>query len=216
MQMEMATDLRISISTSNLKTKTASISLPPGPQGTCRKDVPCWGRGKCYAFKMWAGDFPYMGVAKAWQNNLEVLQADRAGYWEQLDTFLKALSKRPEANRFFRFHVGGDCPDMEYVYDVVDIAGVNPLVAFTLYTKQYDWWLSCEEWLHIPQNLTVMFSAWPGLELPEQDIFPVVWMLDPKDPDPRIPQGLDVCPGSCPVCRWCWDPNTTGCTILKH
>jgi hypothetical protein len=58
----------------------------------------------------------------------------------------------------------------------------------------------------VPENLTVVLSAWPGVKIAKGILrgFPVAWMRDPKNPDPRIPADARECDGGCDKCLLCW------------
>lgn len=190
---------RVSISTSNRKTGTASVSLPPGE--ACVPGIACFTKEGCYAWKMYFNtNGLYTNVKSAWDRNMRVWKADAANYFSQVFDWLN--KNRPE---YFRWHVGGDFPSLQYLESVREVAKLTPYTRHTAYTKRYDWLpVSPDEF---GPNMNVMPSGWPGIPMPERIIekYGIFWLDNPKEPDVRIPEDTIDCPGSCPGCRWCWN-----------
>jgi hypothetical protein len=66
-----------------------------------------------------------------------------------------------------------------------------------VYTKQHGF-----DFSGVPENLTVVFSMWPGIEVPEIEV-PLAWVADERED--RVPDGAFQCIDACPVCGfWCW------------
>lgn len=145
--------MTISISSGNSKLgNISSVSLPSGI--TCRNDCECI--NKCYAKKL---ERLRPSVRKAYQNNYEVLLRDPETFWRETEASIMM-------SRFFRFHVSGDIPNMDYFTHIVDIAERNPHCEILCFTKKYEvvnTYIQTHP-LIFPKNLHVIFSVWRGLE----------------------------------------------------
>ena len=140
--------MKVSISKGNNKMGAIpSVSLPPVI--TCPKGAPC--ATKCYAAKLCR---IYPSVRNAYQNNLDILNEDWNGYWQQVRT---AVSM----SRYFRFHVSGDIPNAAYFKEMVITAIQNPHTQILAFTKQYD---IVNNYIDVfgalPENLRIIFSRW--------------------------------------------------------
>ena len=115
----------ISISKGNSKMGfIPSVSLPPIV--TCAYGCKC--AKKCYAAKLCK---LRPSVRNAYQRNLGILLKDDMGYWYQVNQAVKM-------SRYFRFHVSGDIPDMNYLDRMVKLAQELPGTTFLAFTKQYN------------------------------------------------------------------------------
>jgi len=182
----------LTISKGNMKLgNIPNLSLPPIK--TCRNNQLC--AKKCYAMKSFR---QYPNVRKAWEGNLRLWKRDPKAYFGQLDDW---LHKHNPA--YFRFHVGGDCPDKEYMSQVYTTAYLHPRTQFLMFTKRWDM-------LHgeTRPNLHIIISRWPGDQEPRSpgpaDNYAQAWVQDPKNPDARIPADAYKCPGSCMDCKYCF------------
>jgi len=112
---------------------------------------------------------------------------------------------------FFRWHVSGDCPDRLYAKMVVIIARNFPETKFLIFTKRYDWFKG-----RLPANLSVVFSCWPGLELPKSRSIPRAYMQDGTET--RVNGSELECPGNCETCGMCWSLKKAGKNVVfeKH
>lgn len=130
--------------------------------------------------------------------------AHRPEYFAQI---MSAIERRKPA--LFRWHVAGDIPDFDYLDQMVAAAICAPDTKFLCFTKKYDLLKLAPKKLGgmLPRNLSIVASAWPGVKMPVavSRRFPVAWMRDPKDPDPRIPKGTHECDGGCDRCGLCWN-----------
>jgi hypothetical protein len=185
-----------------------NISLPPAGE-FCRllsgELPPCARPGQCYALKAWKRP----KVKAAWTRNGELLLRDPAKYWEELREFLG--TKKPA---WFRVHVGGDVPSEEYAAEIVATARSFPDTRFLCFTKKG----ALQMWADLPGNLSVVVSAWPGLEMVNPHGLPVAWMQDPKNPDFRIPSNAIPCAGFCESCGMCFSLRELGRDVVfqKH
>jgi hypothetical protein len=138
-------------------------------------------------------------VRKQWDANLEHLERDMEGFFEEI---YKKLSSKI-TYKFFRWHVGGDLVNAVHFSYIQGIARLLPEIKFLIFTKQYEIInYSVSEQFPFPPNLTVVFSGWPGLEMDNPNNFPVAWMDDGTDQ--RIPEDAIHCFGSCENCGICW------------
>ena len=170
-----------------------SVSLPPCT--TCNPNAPCF--KKCYAVKL---QRRYTSVKTAYEHNLQVLQSDPIAYWAQI----KASAV---TTRFFRYHVSGDIPNLEYFENMIEIALELPHTNFLAFTKQYN---VVNAYLRmggtIPPNLKIIFSNWGEwkcvnpYKLPECEI-----ILKGSEPL----ENWKICGGNCTECACrgigCWE-----------
>ena len=163
--------------------KIHNISLPPIK--TCVKGVPC-ADGKCYALKAWR---QYPGVREAWQHNLEAYLKHPKEYFEIISDYIYGKSLK-----YFRWHVGGDIPTVEYLEGMIRVALENPSTQFLAYTKRYEFFPT-----EIPENLRIVLSAWPGYPLPDVEM-PIAWLSH----DNRRGNGAIECPNNCDKCLQCF------------
>lgn len=193
----------ITVSNGNIKLGyVPSISLPPIK--SCRKNAPC--SKDCYALKSYR---LYPSVRKAWNKNLDTYNKDNSFYFECLSSWLKI--KQP---KFFRFHISGDIPDIEYLERVVITAAGFENIKFLIFTKRYD---IVNKYLRygqtIPGNLSIVFSAWPGLRLNNPYKFPVAYMQDGNEK--RVNNAIE-CPGNCESCGMCWGLKNINKNVVFH
>ena len=182
--------MSVFISKKNIKLgRIWNVSLPP--IATCIPAAPC--EELCYAMKAFR---QYEGVRNAWERNLALWKDDprefEASIGQQVGRARKPL-------KTFRWHVGGDIPDRAYFAMMRRIAGRFKDTKFLVFTKKYDI-VSTALW--IPQNLTVVLSGWPGLEMVNPLGLPVAWMQDGTET--RVPDNALECPGHCDKCNLCW------------
>ena len=190
--------IRIAISKGNTKLgNVPNLSLPPGPEGSCRKDAPCWTSGLCYARKAWR---QYPNVREAWTRNWDLWKENPAEFEDQVNAYVS--EKKPPR---FRWHSGGDIPDQNYFDMMVRVATKNPGTKFLAFTKRYGLDLD-----HKCDNLSIVLSRWPGLEFPEElDDKPQAHF---KDGDKSTGSGAP-CAGSCKKCNMCWTLGEGGGTF---
>jgi hypothetical protein len=109
--------------------------------------------------------------------------------------------------RFFRFHVSGDIPDALYFYDMVLTAKMHEKTEILAFTKQYE---IVNDYISthgaLPQNLHIIFSAWPGLPMDNPHGLPeahVIFRGETPCDDWKI------CGGNCAECACrgvvCWE-----------
>lgn len=187
---------RVSISAGNTKMGAVpSVSLPPIV--TCATGCTC--AKKCYAAKLCR---IRASVRNAYQRNLDILTADPASYWRQIEAAVMV-------NRFFRFHVSGDIVSAEYLGRMVEIAQRNQHCQILAFTKQYaivNAWIA--ENGALPENLKIIFSAWPGMDMENPHALPVANVIFKG----RAPEEhWKICGGNCTECAC----RGVGCWQLK-
>lgn len=179
--------------------KIPSFSLPPVT--SCRKNVPC--SSKCYDKKAYQ---MHPQTRKAWGNNLVMMTGlSRGIVFIEICQYLR--KHKPE---FFRWHVSGGILDPEHFHSVVSIGITHPDTKFLLFTKQHDFVNDYKN--EIPENLSVVFSAWPGMPLDNPKGFPVAWCQDGTED--RVPADALSCPGMCDSCGMCWSLRDIGKDVV--
>ena len=192
----MINNNKVSISKGNSKMGfIPSVSLPPIV--TCAKGCTC--AKKCYAAKLCR---IYGTVSKAYARNLAILKNDIDDYFIQV----KAAAM---VNKYFRFHVSGDIPDMNYLDRMVKLAQDLPGTTFLAFTKQYNFINNFLQYAAIPDNLKIIFSEWPGMPMENPHNLPVAHVIF------RGQQPADhwkICGGNCTECACrgvgCWELKT--------
>lgn len=198
--------VHIALSNGNSKIgKVLNVSLPAilTCGANCKQ---C--RKYCYDIK---ACMQYKNVMLARARNYVLLQRNPWRFWKELQN---AMDKRKD-NKYLRFQVGGDIVDIVYLHGMVTTARFNPDWKVWTYTKQYDivnrYITICGK---LPENMTIMYSEWKGLEMENpynQPEFRVIMKGDEK------PEG-HYCPGNCDICkhyeRGCIAGETTYC--LEH
>lgn len=193
-----------------------SVSLPSIK--TCRN---CACQEKCYAQKL---ERLRPAVRNAYQRNLEVLQKDPETYWREVEASIMM-------SRFFRFHVSGDIPSMEYFAKMVEVAKRNPHCEILCFTKKYEIvnkYIENNEVLKysklvfpdcmlgmpadtdpvIPENLHIIFSGWVGLDMVNPFNLPEAHVRY-RDGSTTAREDAIECGGNCTECALteggCWN-----------
>jgi len=193
-----------------------SVSLPSIK--TCRN---CACQEKCYAQKL---ERLRPAVRNAYQHNLEVLQKDPETYWREVEASIMM-------SRFFRFHVSGDIPSMEYFAKMVEVAKRNPHCEILCFTKKYEivnkYIENCEVLKYsklvfpdcmlgmpadtdpvIPENLHIIFSGWVGLDMVNPFNLPEAHVRY-RDGSATAREDAIECGGNCTECALteggCWN-----------
>ena len=182
-----------------------SVSLPAGI--TCNPGAPCF--KFCYARRI---EYRYKESRAAYARNLEIYKTDPGAYWLQV----KAAAM---ISRYFRFHVSGDIPSIEYFNNMVAVARDLPGTNFLAFTKQYE---IVNQFLNdggtIPENLKVIFSNWGAWKCENPHGLPVCEViLKGSEPAPD----WKICGGNCTDCACrgigCWElKNGDTIAIYQH
>jgi hypothetical protein len=182
------------ISRGNTKVPYPNVSLTPVE--SCGNCEGC--KAKCYALKAYR---QYPNVRTAWDINLE--HAKDGSLFVEIENYL--CKHKP---RFFRWHVAGDILDQVYLDHMCQLADVHPETKFLAFTKMYHL-----DYSRKPENLTIVFSAWPGQPMPETTM-PISWVQDGTET--RIPDNALECPGNCGSCGMCWSLPKLGRDVYFH
>lgn len=150
-------------------------------------------------------------VQRARANNSAILMKERERYFAEIEERCKAL-------RFFRWHVGGDVKDKDYIGQVVAIAERIPTCDFLIFSKMFEEWNEfIAEHGPLPENLHLIFSDWRGIEMDNPYNLPVsspVWFDKDGNEIERGPHTTDKtqwCGGFCEECA----EYGTGCWTAK-
>lgn len=185
---------KISISPGNVKMGAIpSVSLPPVI--TCAAGCQC--ARKCYAARMCR---IRETVRDAYARNLDILTADPEAYWLQL----KAAAM---VTRYFRYHVSGDIPDADYFREMCRLAADLPGTRFLCFTKQYEIInAALDAGEYIPDNLQLIFSAWPEMPMDNPHNLPIAHVIFRGD---TPAENWRICGGNCAECACrgvgCWE-----------
>ena len=187
----------VTISEGNVKLGTLpSISLPPIV--TCNKKAPCC-NGDCYALN---GNFNFDSVKKACAKNLNTFKSDPVLFLQCVSEWIRI--RKPS---FFRWHVAGDIPNKTYLNQMIFLAKKHPNVKFLAFTKKYNLLKYATD---VPENLSIIVSAWPGLRLPKTSL-PIAFMDNGSEK--RIKDVIE-CPGKCETCGMCWNLPKLGKNVV--
>ena len=189
--------LNVSISKGNRKIgRVLNVSL--APIITCHNCKEC--KHFCYDIK---ACLQYSNVREARAKNTVLALKHRRQFFEQVE----AVIRRRRKNKFFRWHVSGDIPDMDYFENMVRIARNHPDFIFWTYTKNY---AVVNEYVKnhggpdcIPENLSIMFSEWDGMKCDNPYKFPeftVRLKAGNKNHGPEYFERIYTCPGNCEIC----------------
>ncbi len=138
--------------------------------------------------------------------NSALHKADPCRFWEEVDMQIKANYVME-----LRINVGGDLTDNDFEYIKV-LGEENPKTKILFFTKNYD---GINKFLNnnsFPDNVSVLMSAWIGMEMDNPHNLPcshVLW----EDGTTSAPDfGAYYCSGNCSECAF----KGEGCWNLKH
>lgn len=166
--------------------------------------ITCANCGKClhYCYDIKAV-LQYLNVLVARAKNTAMVMEDR-------DRFFQAIDKKCERRRknlFFRWHVSGDIVDMDYLERMIALARKYPEFTFWTYTKNYvlvNMYVKAHGGRRkeaIPENLSIMFSEWEGMDFLNPYNFPVFCCKMGEDDNRHEWQKMHLCPGNCDICK---------------
>jgi hypothetical protein len=154
------------------------VSCPTG--APCTHD--CY---DCKAVRM------YPTVREARRRNWESAQNQRDEYFQGIRAYLAKYGPK-----YFRWHVGGDIPDADYLRRMRATARYYPETRFLAFTKHH-----ALDYRNLPENFNVVFSMWPHWGNTRKRM-PRAWMQDGTET--RIPENAIRCDGQCDNCGVCW------------
>jgi len=198
----------VSISFGTLKMGAIpSVNLPPiiscGNCSLCQHD--------CYALRPYRR---HKNTRRAWNQNWSIYQENIGQYFGDIKDFILGRKKPPE---LFRWHVGGDIPSQNYMEGVGLAADMFPGTRFLCFTKMY---FIVENHIDVygdlPDNLSIVLSAWPGMRMHNPHDLPVAWMQDGSEV--RVPDDCLLCTNTCEDCAACWGLRQIGKDVCfdKH
>lgn len=202
-----ATDLHVKISYGNRKLGAVpSVSLIP--VFDCGRGCEMCSKG-CYDVR---NVCHYNESQKQRANNSALLKLDREKYFREIEAHV-------QFHKVWRWHVGGDLKDYDYLGQVVGIAERNQHCQFLIFTKRSD---LVNEWLdnvgEFPSNLHLILSGWRGDKDVNPHKLPVsspVWKDGSKSC--MCTENVYWCEGDCTACAMvsggCWGAKS-GDTIL--
>ena len=175
-----------------------SVSLPSIK--TC-PHCGCW--DKCYANKI---ERIRPTVKAAYQSNWDLLWKDEDAYWREVEGQIML-------SRYFRFHVSGDIPNESYLVNMVRVAWHHPHCQILCFTKRYKWVNDYLDREHgtLPDNLHMIFSAWPGLTMVNPYKLPEAHVIF-RDGSTTAAPHATACGGNCSECA----VTDSGCWTLKR
>jgi hypothetical protein len=179
-------EIKLHISKGNMKMNVPNLSFTPG--ASCHAPLPCW--KDCYARKA-CEVYAKNSAGVAWAENLSLWKTRPLTFVNQLVQF---LNKKPLPR--FRFHVGGDFPDMEYAKAMLlDIVPAFPETRFLAFSRFDPLWS-----LNHPKNFVAYRSYWIDEERPIEGR---------RQAQVVGKETTDVtgylCPGNCKECGYvCW------------
>jgi ferredoxin len=194
--------VKIHISSGNAKLGSImNISLPPVV--TCTNCGSC--SKYCYAVRSYNR---FTGTAAGWNENYILFLTDPERYFNEISAAVKL-------QRFFRWHVSGDIVNERYLAGMIKVAIENPKVEFLAFTKAYQIVnAAIAAGAVIPGNLHLLFSAAPGVDMPNPYNIPECHI---NFADPALNTycgGAEFeyyCTGNCTECAI----NGCGCFFLK-
>lgn len=193
----------ISISNFNKKMgEIRSISLPPVV--SCPNCALC-SKG-CYAVNVYRRR---PTVRKAWDRNWRIYNDTPAKYFLDVKEF---MVNRQASMKLFRWHVSGDIPSARYMEGMDLVASAFPTIEYLAFTKSYfivDWYMNA---YNKPDNLHLVLSGWPGLEMHNPHRLPVAWMQDGTED--RVPDDAIQCNSKCDSCGMCWQLEKLGKDVV--
>jgi ferredoxin len=194
--------IKIHISDGNKKLGAImNVSLPPVV--TCQNCGSC--SKYCYAVRNYLrGE----NVYHAWNENYFLFLTDP-------DRYFNEISQAVKLQRFFRWHVSGDIVNGLYFAGMIRVAVENPKVEFLAFTKAYQIVnAAIAAGAVIPSNLHILFSAAPGVDMPNPYRLPECH-INFADPSKNTYCGgaeyEHYCNGDCTECAI----NGCGCFFLK-
>lgn len=184
------------------RAKIWTCSLPPIK--TCIPNPPCL--SICYAHKSYRR-YPN-GARFAWEKNLSIYQDDPAWFFESISGEIDRAHFWPD---MFRWFIGGDLPDREFLDGIEDLARSFPKIDFLMFTKRGEF---LPAYGTFPENLAVLVSMFPGWSPAGEHAreYPRAFLWIEENPDHRIRDGVGLghidevfrCEWNCTECRRCW------------
>lgn len=180
-----------------------NVSLPPvvACGANCKE---C--KKYCYAVKC----FNRLDVvSNAWTENYKLFLTDP-------DKYFKDIEKATVLERVFRWHVSGDIVNYNYFSGMVDVAQKNNNCEYLAFTKNYNVVnKAILEGVIIPDNLHIIFSASPGVNMDNPHGLPECHINFENSAKNTYTNKFNYtynCSGNCKECVI----NGCGCFFLKR
>ena len=187
----------VTMATGNAKLGSQICGLSMPPVTTCRKDAPC--RKGCYACK---GHQQFSSVLGTYLKNLRIYNENPTKFFKQIEFYLEN-----SGYRYMRWFDSGDIYDADFFVGMIKLAKHMPDKKFMAFTKKYE---IVNDYVAnggvVPNNLTIIFSAWDrNWKVNNPYNFPVAY-VDFKNPElnPDFPADVKDCDGHCSTCFKCW------------
>lgn len=188
----------LSFSEGNRKTDSLVPSISLRPILDCGNCASCC--KSCYDFR---NDLRFEEHYTSRAKNYAVWSKNPKLYFDEISLYVKRKVS-------FRWHVGGDIVNEEYLRGMVRVARENKHCRFLVFTKMFD---LCNEFFannRKPSNLQIIYSGWVGLEVPNPHNFPTSHPIFP-DGTTSASDGAKLCTGNCSECL----VSKSGCWTLK-
>lgn len=137
--------------------------------------------------------------------NSAIHKADRERYWHEISLQVKA-----NYVSLLRLNVGGDLENEDFPW-VAWLCNDNPRCQVMFFTKNYEGAALLLDTTQQPENMHMILSAWPGLELYNPHNIPVAHVLFPDGTTTAPEFGAIYCKGNCTGCAY----NDEGCWTLQ-
>lgn len=150
-------------------------------------------------------------MRNAYKRNLTILKTEPDVYWREVEGKIMMST-------FFRYHVSGDIPDMDYLMHMVQIAERNKHCNCLCFTKKYEMINSYLSKLQengsdpvFPANLHIIMSGWKGIKMDNPFHLPEAHVLYRDGTTTASPEAKE-CSGNCTHCAI----TDSGCWTLKR
>lgn len=171
-----------------------SLNVSNAPFITCSNCSEC--KYYCYDVK---ACLQYSNVLEARTTNTALLLENIDNYFSQL----WQVMERRKKNFTLRFHVSGDIINEKHLQYIILTALKFPNYKIWTYTKNYyivNKYIDENGKNAIPDNVSIMFSEWNGLTMPNPHNMPVFACKMPEDKSERF-NSMYKCPGNCDICK---------------
>ena len=138
--------------------------------------------------------------------NLDHARRDVVDYF---DCIIGQIERMRKPLTFFRWHIAGDIISQEYVDGMYRTARRFPDIKFLCFTKMFGF-----DYSRKPKNLSIVFSAWPKMNITRKRGIRIAWMDDGTDA--RIPKNALECFGNCEACGLCWHLSELKKDVVFH
>lgn len=204
--------LKLHVSPGNIKLGTAIPNVSGLPVKDCDNCDACK-QGDCYALKA----LRRPNVRKAWTENSKLLRADMDSYFNQLTDYFARKRTYP---RFFRINTAGDLLNQKHLDMWCQFCSIHEETKFLVFTKRHSRGQkhSALKFRNIPDSLSIVFSMFPTMPMPEVKGYPIAWVTRDRkgNIEKRIPDNAIECPGNCESCGMCWELSNIERDVFFH